>query len=308
MMGLAALVRSHQTVWLTPARGRRARAPRSDCRWIQATTTVRRSTSIAVSCRSGGRWEVLPGLPEITFMHAVLLANSTRILYLGLRAAPGSGAAVGPDHRPLHLAGESADSHRRGRKYLVRRARSAERRAGDDPPPRRIHDRWRRVTADTERRAFLFDPSTNSFSAAAGDITTGRFYPTTSDTWRRHGADAVRRRSTRTRPASVSSRSRSSRRRGGGAWSAPKPYRSTTSITHGPSCCPVGDLFIAGPQKPARRFNPAATPIVDDPARQYNQISLAARRQHGWHRGVAAAQTARYVPRVMICWRHRHTR
>src|SRR5260221_2683053 len=36
---------------------------------------------------------------------------------------------------------------------------------------------------------------------------------------------------------------------------------------------PGGDLFIAGPQKPARRFDPAAMPIMDNPANQYNQIS-----------------------------------
>src|SRR5262249_8466445 len=36
---------------------------------------------------------------------------------------------------------------------------------------------------------------------------------------------------------------------------------------------PGGDLFIAGPQKPARRFNPAATPVTDDPALQYMQLA-----------------------------------
>ena len=36
---------------------------------------------------------------------------------------------------------------------------------------------------------------------------------------------------------------------------------------------PGGDLFIAGPQKPARRFDPAANPVVDNPALQYNQLA-----------------------------------
>ena len=31
----------------------------------------------------GGKWEELPNLPEVTFMHALLLANSSRILFWG---------------------------------------------------------------------------------------------------------------------------------------------------------------------------------------------------------------------------------
>ena len=32
---------------------------------------------------TGGQWEELPGLPGITFMHAVLLANTRRVLFWG---------------------------------------------------------------------------------------------------------------------------------------------------------------------------------------------------------------------------------
>jgi galactose oxidase-like protein len=35
---------------------------------------------------------------------------------------------------------------------------------------------------------------------------------------------------------------------------------------------PSGELFVAGPQKPARRFDWTATPVLDDPARRYNQV------------------------------------
>jgi hypothetical protein len=35
---------------------------------------------------------------------------------------------------------------------------------------------------------------------------------------------------------------------------------------------PGSELFVAGPQKPARRFDWTATTVVDDPARQYNQV------------------------------------
>ena len=83
---------------------------------------------------------------------------------------------------------------------------------------------------------------------------------------------------------------------GGGAWSAPKAVPFNYFYYPWTFLLPGGDLFIAGPQKPARRFNPAATPIVDDPAAPVQPDLVAARRQHGWHRGVAAAQTAQLRP------------
>lgn len=62
---------------------------------------------------------------------------------------------------------------------------------------------------------------------------------------------------------------------------------------------PSGELFIAGPQKPARRFDPSAATITDDPAKRYNQISS--------QRGVNMDGTAvlplkppHYEPRVLI--------
>jgi hypothetical protein len=63
---------------------------------------------------------------------------------------------------------------------------------------------------------------------------------------------------------------------------------------------PLGDLFIAGPQKPARRVDWTATPIVDNPARQYNQVYP----QRGWNMdGTAVLLPLRppgYRPRVLI--------
>ncbi|MFE3781304.1 hypothetical protein ACFXPA_24380 [Amycolatopsis sp. NPDC059090] len=64
---------------------------------------------------------------------------------------------------------------------------------------------------------------------------------------------------------------------------------------------PGGDLFVAGPQKPSRRFNPAVTPVVDDPAKQYPQLANP-------QRGVNMDDTAvllplhppHYEPRVIV--------
>ena len=63
---------------------------------------------------------------------------------------------------------------------------------------------------------------------------------------------------------------------------------------------PGGDLFIAGPQKPARRFNWTVTPVVDDPAKQFNQVFS----QRGSNMdGTAVLLPLRppdYEPRVLI--------
>src|SRR5262249_60946537 len=59
----------------------------------------------------GGRWEELPGLPEITFMHTVLLPSSNRILYWGYgqRADQsrlwdqGTGLYTQPSNQPIAI-------------------------------------------------------------------------------------------------------------------------------------------------------------------------------------------------------------
>jgi hypothetical protein len=87
---------------------------------------------------------------------------------------------------------------------------------------------------------------------------------------------------------------------GGGSWGAPKTVPFNYYYYPWTFLLPGGDLFIAGPQKPARRFDPAAVTILDDPAHQYNQISS--------QRGINMDGTAvllplkppNYEPRVMI--------
>ena len=88
---------------------------------------------------------------------------------------------------------------------------------------------------------------------------------------------------------------------GGGSWSAPKPVPFDYYYYPRAFLLPLGDVFIAGPQKPARRFDPAASPITDNPALQYPQVYP--------QRGVNMEGTAvllhlrppAYNPRVMIC-------
>lgn len=127
------------------------------------------------------------------------------------------------------------------------------------------------TSVDTERRSFVFNPTTNAF-AAASDLHTRRFYPTTVTLangtaltlfWEDH-ANA---------PGSGVQSMEIFTPGGIGAWSVPKTLPFNYFYYPWMFLLPGGDLFIAGPQKPARRFNPTATTVVDNPANQYNQIS-----------------------------------
>lgn len=298
MMGLTALVRSRQTVWLTPAQANELGADiglaldpgGNDC------------PNVALDrCQmaSGGRWEELPGLPQITFMHAVLLANSTRILFWGYGPAAdqsrvwdqATGLYTQPANQPQAVtpdeniwSGAHAQLNDAAGTVLVNGGFH-----NSSAPPR---------TVDTERRAFLFDPASSTWSAAA-NMHVGRFYPTMlsladGKALTLFGADNVN------GGGGVASLEIFTPGGGGGSWSAPKAVPFNYYYYPWTFLLPGGDLFIAGPQKPARRFDPTANPIVDNPARQYNQISS--------QRGVNMDGTAvllplkppHYEPRIMV--------
>lgn len=296
MMGLTALVRSQQAVWLTPDEAQALSSTiglpldpgTNDC---PAVSFDRCQLAI------GGRWDELPGLPQITFMHAVLLANSNRILYWGYgqRADQArlwdqtTGLYTSPANQPIAIAAD--ENIWSGAHAQLNNANGTV----------LVHSGFMTgggVTADTERRAFLFDPATNAF-AAAGPLNTGRFYPTTvtladGKALTLFGEDHAN-------SAGVGVQSLEIFTPGGaGTWSAPKTVPFNYFYYPWTFLLPGGDLFIAGPQKPARRFNAAAATIVDDPARQYNQLSS--------QRGVNMDGTAvllplkppTYTPRVMI--------
>ncbi|MHB8503379.1 MAG: galactose oxidase-like domain-containing protein [Candidatus Acidiferrales bacterium] len=296
MQGLVALLRSRQTVHLTPKEAQELGSQiglaldpgDNSCPAVQLD---RCATSV------GGRWEELPGLPQITFMHAVLLANSSRILFWGYgqRADQSrlwdqaTGLYTQPSNQPIAIASDEniwsgAHAH-----------------LDDAVGTILVHSGYMTgggVTSDTERRAFLFNPTTNAFNHAS-DLHTGRFYPTTitladGKPMTLFGADDAH-------GGGPAPSLEIFTPGGAGTWSAPKTvpfnyfYYPWTFLLRG------GDLFIAGPQKPARRFNPAATPIIDDPSRQYNQLTP---QQRGVNMdGTAVLLPLRppnYEPRVLI--------
>src|SRR5260370_14223026 len=59
----------------------------------------------------------------------------------------------------------------------------------------------------------------------------------------------------------------------GGAWTAPKPLPFNYFYYPWTFLLPGADLFIAGPQKPARRFPPAPNPGVDNAALQFSPLA-----------------------------------
>jgi plastocyanin len=296
MQGLVALLRSRQTVHLTPQEAQKLGAQ------IGLALDPGDNSCPAVHldrCANavGGRWEELPGLPEVTFMHAVLLANSSRILFWGYgqRADQSrlwdqaTGLYSQPANQPIAFAADEniwsgAHAH-----------------LDDAMGTILVHGGYMTgggVSTNTERRAFLFNPTTNTF-AHASDLHIGRFYPTTitradGTAMTLFGADDAH-------GGGPAPSLEIFTPGGAGAWSAPKAvpfnyfYYPWTFLLRG------GDLFIAGPQKPARRFNPAATPIVDDPARQYSQLTP---QQRGVNMDGTAVllplRSPNYEPRVLI--------
>jgi plastocyanin len=298
MAGLAGLVRSQQTVYLT----KQEKAKLEQDIGLALDPGTNDCPAIDMDrCKNavGGAWEELPWLPEVTFMHAVLLPNSNKILFWGYGPRPDqarlwdqdTGLYTQPNPQPqaltadeniwsgahAHLSDTNGTIILYGGFYF------------DTAPPK---------TVDTERRAFTFDPTTLQFAQAA-DVHTGRFYPTTitmpdGRAMTLFGQDNAH------GGITASSLEIYALGGSGGSWSAPKPIPFNYFYYPWTFQLPGGDLFVAGPQKPSRRFDPNATPIVDDPARQYMQIAP--------QRGVNMDGTAvllplkppHYEPRVLV--------
>jgi FtsP/CotA-like multicopper oxidase with cupredoxin domain len=82
MQGLACLVRSRQTVWLTPAQAdllqKTTGLPLDSGDNACPAVKLDRCASIA-----GGKWEEVPGRAAVTMMHATLLAQTDKVLFWG---------------------------------------------------------------------------------------------------------------------------------------------------------------------------------------------------------------------------------
>lgn len=286
--GLAAVVRSRQALWLTHAQAEELRAttglPLDDGQ--NTCPDIDLDRCLKLGC---GSWQDVPGLPEVTFMHALLLPGTEKVLYWGygdLRddlsriwdySTP-TGTYSPPANQPFDV---TVPAHDRPLANIW----SAEHAYLDDPAGTLlVHGGF------TPRQSFLFDPTSRAWSLT-GATAQDRFYSTTLTL-----ADGKA-------MTMYGSASRSLEIYDAGTWSAPKPLPSSFDYVYYPWAflLPGGEIFVAGHQGVTHRFDPAATPILDDPAQTWTTI--AGERSTGGENGTAVLLPLRppgYEPRVLI--------
>lgn len=266
MGGLAGLVRCHETVWLTDAQ-RHELETTTGLPVDPGNNECPPVTADRCASSSSGRVEQLPNLPGITFMHALLVPGTDRIVFWGYGQRhdqarvwdQATGLYTLPANQPLDVAADenvwsSGHAHLDNASGTMLICGGFRTGAGVGPL--------------TERRSFLFNPTTTTFTATA-DMHAERFYPTTIPladgrvmalygSVTANATDPISSNFEIYDPAS-------------GTWSAPIPLPFNYLWYPWTFLLPNGELFIAGPQKPARRFVFTTAPIVDDPARRYDQ-------------------------------------
>jgi FtsP/CotA-like multicopper oxidase with cupredoxin domain len=254
MQGLAGLVRSKQTVWLTDDQAEELKvttglptACDNKCQPVDLDRCER------LLC---GKWTLVPGSPEVCMMHACLLPNTEKVLYFGygdtrddlsrlFDYAVDPGAFSSPANQPYDV---TQPVHDRGLANIW----SAEHAyLGDAKGTLVVHGGF------TPRQTFQFDPAVAALSWSRKQATAeDRFYSTTM-----------------TLPDGrlltlfgSASKSLEVYNPAAGNWSAPiavpagmnhHQYYPWTYLL------PGGKLFIAGPHTPTQRFNWSAGGITN---------------------------------------------
>ena len=306
MAGLVGLVRSRQTLWLTPKQATALAASTglplddgtNDC------PAVDYERCNATDC---GKWETVDKVPEVTTMHAALLPNTQKILYWG------HGDLNGPVHNQSRIWDYSTPAGA----YSMPANHPYN--AAAPPRPRESWDVWSAEHAFlddaagtllvhggvTGRHAFSFDPGTLSWSPRASSAED-RYYSSTLTL-----QDGKVLTLFGSGPNNSVTRSIEIYNPATNTWSAPK------SLPTGPPNAPPGsfnyvwypwtyllpggDLFIAGHQGVTVRFDHRANPIVVDPAKVW--MTIAGERSTGGENGTSVLLPLRppaYNPRVLI--------
>lgn len=294
MGGLAGLVRSRQTLWLTPAQAKRIEQATglpldhgdNDCAPVDAER-----------CQSQdcGKWEEVAGSPTVCQMHACLLPNTQKVLYWGYGdtrddisriwdySTP-AGAFSAPANQPFDV---TSPPNNRGLANLW----SAEHTHLDTPQGTLlIHGGF------TPREAYLFDHTAPKPWSRVAPTKDPRFYSTTLTLANGKALTILGGTDKRVPSKSIEIYNPATK-----TWDPPIALPATFDYLYYPwtYLLPGGDLFIAGPTGISRRFNPMAP--VDDPSKTWSTI--ARNRSTDGEKGTSVLLPLLppdYKPRVVI--------
>jgi plastocyanin len=250
MNGMVGLVRSKQSVWLTPDMAHEM-SHRTGLPLDDGTNNCPDVDPHPCRAHGGGRWEEIAGNPEVTFMHSVLLPNTKRVLYWGYTEANQSrlwdystpaGAYSSPANQPASLPGLDAD---------LSDLWSAEHTLLNDANGTLLaHGGFTGPGLNAfvgNVRAFLFDPPTNTWSQT-GSTADSRFYSTTLTMGDGRALTLF----------GSAAKTIEIYDPGAATWSA--PLALPAAMNHHQFypwtyLLPDGRLFIAGPHVPTQRFD-----------------------------------------------------
>ena len=288
MQGLAGLVRSRQTVWLTRDQAKRLAAENGlpIDHGGNACPVVNDDRYEEFNC---GRWEPVAGAPEVCMMHAALLPNTERVLIFGYGDtrddlsrvwdySTASGSFIVPPNQPFDV---TVPVHSRPLANIW----SAEHAFINDAQGTLLI-----YGGFTPRESFFFDPATLQWSRVA-PTAQDRFYSSTLTL-----ADG--RLMTLFGSASKSIEIFNP---GPKTWDAPVATPASMALhQYYPWTyqLPSGKLFIAGPHVPTQRFdwNPTVANIESFP-------TLGGNRSTGGEKGTSVLLPLRppgYSPQVLI--------
>ena len=288
MQGLAGLVRSSQTVWLTADQAKRLSAEIGLAidHGGNACPAVDDNRCEEFNC---GRWELVPGATEVCLMHAALLPNTERVLIFGYGDtrddlsrvwdySTAGGSFMLPANQPFDV---TIPVHNRPLANIW----SAEHAfINDAAGTLLVHGGF------TPRESFSFDPATLRWSRVA-PTADERFYSSTL-TLADGGLITL---------FGSASKSIETFDPATSAWAA--PVATPASMAHHQYYpwtyqLPSGKLFIAGPHVPTQRFDwgPGVANVESFP-------TIAGNRSTGGERGTSVLLPLRppgYVPQVLI--------
>lgn len=282
MNGMVGLVRARQSLWLTEDMAHEI-AHRTGLPVDDGTNSCPDVDPHPCQGHGGGRWEEIPGAPEVAFMHSVLLPGTQRVLYWGYTRADQSriwdystpvGSYMPPANQPADLPGldpSSSDLWSAAHTILDTAAGTVLANGGFTP-----------------EKAFVFDPPSLTWDRVQ-DTVENRFYASTLTL-----ADG--RAATLYGPSAKSVEIYTH----GVGWAA--PIAMPAGMNHHQFypwtyVLPDGRLFIAGPHDPTHRFDLAA------PAAAESFATIHGNRSTGGEKGSSVLLMLRppdYKPIVTI--------